>query len=151
MKCKLFIQICFIAILFCKTANSQSLNLKPGKNLYAFAQKFNEMQMECFRKGDLLCTAQFYADDAIIYDPKRIIKGRDSINSYWSEMKGGDWKLIIKEVGGSKKSIWVSGISEYKITYNNKLYEYNSDYIVIIKPDKDGQYKIFIDIYNKKN
>lgn len=135
-----------------KTPNTPALStlLSGDKELWKLAEKFNSQQVEQFNKGDMLGVAQFYSDDAMIYHPGKIYQGREAINKYWQDIKNAkNWKLTITEVGGNKKSFWVAGLSELTELSNNVEKTFASNYIVIMQPDNNGEYKIYKDIYNQ--
>lgn len=131
-----------------RTASSSQSS--ANKILWQMAVKFNAQQVDAFNKGNLLEVANFYSDDAMIYHPGKIYKGRESINNYWTDIKDGkSWKLTIKEVGGNKNSFWVAGLSELTALDKGIERTFASNYIVIMQPDKYGNYKIYKDIYNQ--
>ncbi|MGI8583139.1 MAG: YybH family protein [Chitinophagaceae bacterium] len=130
--------------------SSSSSQSSANKELWQMAEKFNAQQVDAFNKGNLLGVANFYSDDAMIYHPGKIYKGRESINNYWTDIKDGkSWKLTIKEVGGNKNSFWVAGLSELTALDKGIERTFASNYIVIMQPDKNGNYKIYKDIYNQ--
>ncbi len=133
-----------------KTNSASSSQSSVNNEFWKIVEKFNAQQVEQFNKGNLLGVAQFYSDDAMIYHPGKIYRGREAINKYWEDIKGGkSWRLTIKEVGGSKNSFWVAGLSELTVVNNGVDRTYASNYIVIMQPDKNGDYKIYKDIYNQ--
>ncbi|HEY0319520.1 MAG TPA: DUF4440 domain-containing protein [Pyrinomonadaceae bacterium] len=113
-------------------------------------EEHNRKMVEAFKRGDYLAVARFYADDATIFSYRgEKIVGREALDKYWTSMKGAkDWKLEVIELGGDPETIYEIGRSTLTSEYNGKLNTYACDFVVIWKRQKDGTYRIHVDIYN---
>lgn len=116
----------------------------------AIVEKFNARMVAAFKNGNYNAVAGFYADTAIIFDPSTTISGRAAIDKYWSGIRNAkDWKLTTFDCGGDQHSIWARGISEL-ITFapdgSESINRVN--FVVILKKEKNAEYKIIVDIYN---
>lgn len=113
-------------------------------------EETNRRMVETLRKGDLLGVAAFYADDATMFYPRgKKIHGRKAIDDYWTGIKGAkDWVLEVVEVGGDKETVYQIGKSTFTSVSNGQESVYACDFLVIWKRQKNGQYKIYVDIYN---
>ena len=112
--------------------------------------QLNQQMVTTLKRGDLLGVARFYADDATIFFHRgQKLHGRKTIDGYWTSIKGAkDWKLDVIEVGGSADEIYQIGKSSFTSEAGGKEQSYVCDFVVIWKRQKDGAYKIYVDIYN---
>lgn len=113
-------------------------------------EEHNRKMVEAFKRGDLLAVSRFYADDATIFSYRgEKVRGREAIDKYWTSIKGGkDWKLEVLELGGDKETVYQIGRSTLTTEREGRQSTYACDFVVIWKRQKDGAYKIHVDIYN---
>lgn len=113
-------------------------------------EEHNRKMVEAFKRGDYLAVAHFYADDATIFSYRgEKVRGREAIDKYWTSIRGAkDWKLEVIELGGDRETIYQIGRSTLTSEHDGKLNTYACDFVVIWKRQKDGTYKIHVDIYN---
>lgn len=114
-------------------------------------EELNRKMVEAFKLGDLLAVSRFYADDATIFSYRgKKIQGREAIDKYWTSIKDGkDWKLEVLELGGDAETVYQIGRSILTTAAKDgKENTYACDFIVLWKKQKDGTYKIHVDIYN---
>lgn len=113
-------------------------------------EETNRRMVETLKKGDLLGVAAFYADDAtMFYSRGKKIHGRKAIDGYWTGIKGAkDWALEVQEVGGDKETVYQIGKSTFTSVADGKESVYACDFVLIWKRQKNGQYKIHVDIFN---
>jgi ketosteroid isomerase-like protein len=113
-------------------------------------EETNRQMVEAFKRGNLLDVAAFYEDEATIYYPRGMkVHGRKAIDSYWNNVKGGkDWKLEVIEVGGDNKTVYEIGKSTFVSEINGKESTFVSDFVLIWKFQKNGKYKIHVEIFN---
>ena len=113
-------------------------------------EEHNRRMVEAFKRGDNLAVSRFYADDAtIFYHRGKKIHGREALDKYWTSIKGGkDWKLEVIELGGDAETVYQIGRSTLTTEREGKQSTYACDFVVIWKRQKDGTYKIHLDIYN---
>lgn len=113
-------------------------------------EETNRRMVETLKKGDLLGVAAFYADDATMYYSRgQKIHGRKAIDAYWTGIKGAkDWVLEVLEIGGDKETVYQIGKSTFTSVADGKESVYACDFVLIWKRQKNGQYKIHVDIFN---
>lgn len=113
-------------------------------------EELNRRMVETLKKGDLPGVAAFYADDAtIIYPRGKKLHGRKAIDGYWTGIKGAkDWVLEVQEVGGDRETVYQTGRSTFTSETDGKQSVYACDFVLIWKRQKDGRYKIHVDIFN---
>jgi ketosteroid isomerase-like protein len=96
-------------------------------------------------------TDLFYTNDAIVLPPNReTIKGREAIISYLGESPPiTDLQFDQVEVGGSGDIAYEYG--KYSLTMaveGEEPFQDNGKYIVILKRQPDGSWKVALDIFN---
>ena len=113
-------------------------------------EEHNRKMVEAFKRGDLMAVSRFYADDATIFSYRgEKVRGREAIDKYWTSIKGGkDWKLEVIEIGGDKETVYQIGRSTLTTEREGRQSIYACDFVVIWKRQKDGAYRIHVDIYN---
>jgi uncharacterized protein (TIGR02246 family) len=133
-----------VEALSSKTDEADMASLRP------LIEEHNRKMVDAFKRGDFLAVARFYADDATIFSYRgEKIQGREAIDKYWTSIKGAkDWKLEVVELGGDRETIYQIGRSTLTTEREGKQSTYACDFVVIWKRQKDGAYKIHVDIYN---
>jgi ketosteroid isomerase-like protein len=113
-------------------------------------EKISAEMMDTVKRGRTQDVAKFYADDATLYYSRdQRTHGRKAIDEYWARLTGGkQWKLEIKEVGGTRDRAYQIGRSTFTTEGPEGERVSACDFVVIWKRQKDGSLKIFTDIYN---
>jgi uncharacterized protein (TIGR02246 family) len=100
-------------------------------------------------QGDGLGVAHVYADDALLTDLQASrVQGRAAIDAHWSRLAPcKSWQLDVLDMGGDSAT-------PYQQLRSTLIFERNGEEIhdvgtcfVIWKRQADGDYRIYIDIY----
>lgn len=110
----------------------------------------DEME-NCFKSGDLLGVARFYADDAVIIGPAgNTTHGRDAIDDYWQHFTDPvGWRLDLYTIEGSNALISQRGRSTLEYKSNGEPRRSVVEYLLVWVRQPDGQLKIVLDAYWK--
>ena len=111
---------------------------------------------EAYNRGDAAAVADFYTQDAKIMPPNReMVSGKQAIEAFWkTTLEMGMRKLSIEtaEVGYDGNLAYDRGI----ITVSTgpeagQPVTVRSKYLVLLKRQADGPWKIAVDIWNTDN
>lgn len=143
-KLRLAILVSIVAAVAASPLAAQSADLRRE------IDSLNRAMEETFNRGDLLGVAKFYADDAKLMGPRGgDVSGRESINRYWTGIKGAkSWKLEVLDVGGDRNTAYQIGRSTLVAAGPNGDHASVSRFVVIWKRQPDGQFKMALDFYH---
>lgn len=103
--------------------------------------------------GDLEAIVSMYGDNAqYLPDASAIYSGKDEIRKYWKQTFTMDiigFEMETLTVGGDKKRIHETGLGMSTIKYNDQKVEFKFKFVNVWERQKDGNYKLIIDIYNR--
>ena len=142
---------CIISGLFAQNSNPERDKIKTT------IENLNKEMERVFNANDMAATAAFYSDDAEISGSNYSVTGRKNLDNYWLSLKdrGRGWKLKVIEIGGTGDYIYQLGNSDLTYLVNGKETKSVTNFVLIWKKQKDGNYKIFkdwlTDIEFKKN
>ena len=141
----------FILSLSAQTNNAERTKIK------ADIEKLNKEMERVFNANDMAATAAYYSDDAEIVGANYVVTGRKNLDNYWLSLKDRNrgWKLTVIEIGGTGEYIYQLGNSDLTYMVNGKETKSVTNFVLLWKKQKDGNYKIFrdylTDIEFKKN
>ncbi|MCE7991041.1 MAG: SnoaL-like domain-containing protein [Roseivirga sp.] len=102
---------------------------------------------------DLDAIVEMYGDDAqYLPDASGIYSGKEEIRKYWKQTFTMDiigFEMETLSVGGDKKRIHETGLGMSTIKYNDQKVEFKFKFVNVWERQKDGSYKLIIDIYNR--
>ncbi|MDA8015947.1 MAG: DUF4440 domain-containing protein [Thermoanaerobaculia bacterium] len=114
----------------------------------------NERFSEGFRSGDARIIASNYAKDAILMQPGKDFRvGRDSILEFWRGSMSviTDMKLTVHSLNGTRDVIYETGIVDTWVRSDaGGLVVVRDKYVNVWRLQNDGQYKIAVDIWNRR-
>ena len=132
---------CIISSLFAQNSNPDRDKIKNT------IENLNKEMERVFNANDMAATAAFYSDDAEISGSNYSVTGRKNLDNYWLSLKdrGRGWKLKVIEFGGTGDYIYQLGNSDLTYLVNGKETKSVTNFVLIWKKQKDGNYKIFKD------
>ena len=109
--------------------------------------------VEAFNRGDAAACADFYTDDAKILPPNmEMVNGKQAIKAFWESAKAmgvRSMNLETVEVGIDGDLAYERGISTVTIQPEGaQASTRRGKYIVILKRQTDGEWKLAVDIWN---
>ena len=101
------------------------------------------------QRGDGLGVARVYADDALLTDLRDSrVQGRAALDAHWSSLPPcRSWQLDVLEVGGDPSLPYQRLRSTLILEHNGKEIHDVGICFVIWKRQADGDYRIYVDIY----
>jgi|RhiMetdeSRZDD1v2_1073273.scaffolds.fasta_scaffold638265_2 uncharacterized protein (TIGR02246 family) len=101
------------------------------------------------QRGDGLSVAQVYADDALLTDLRGSrVQGRAALDAHWTSLPHCTlWQLDILEVGGDPSLPYQWLRSSMILEQNGRAIHDIGTCFVIWKRQADGDYRIYVDIY----
>lgn len=107
--------------------------------------QLNAEMEKSFLSSDLLKISDFYDDDAIIMMNGKQVKGRKELSDFWNNLKDRkDFKLDIKELGGSGKYIYQTS----SITWTASGEKVTKGFMMVWKRHSNYEYKIYLTGFN---
>ena len=108
---------------------------------------------EAYNQGDAAATADHYTEDAKLLPPNReMVSGKRAIQEFWKgAMDAGVQRIELEtaEVGYDGDVGYVRGISNVTIRMEDgKEVTDKGKYLVILKRQSDGSWKVAFDIWN---
>ena len=109
--------------------------------------------VEAFNRGDVAAVADFYTDDAKILPPNmEMVNGKQAIKAFWESAKAmgvRSMNLETVEVGIDGDLAYERGISTVTIQPEGaQASTRRGKYLVILKRQTDGSWKLAVDIWN---
>jgi ketosteroid isomerase-like protein len=103
--------------------------------------------------GNARAVAELYTDDAILLPPNSgMMKGKESVEVFWGgAMQMGVKDVVLTSVNLITMGDFVCEIGEYRLAIQPEGLEAMEDqgkYLVIWKQDNEGNWKLYIDIWN---
>ena len=109
--------------------------------------------VEAFNRGDTAAVADFYTEDAKILPPNmEMVNGKQAIKAFWEGARAMGMRsmsLETLEVGIDGDLAYERGISTVTIQPEGaQASTRRGKYIVILKRQTDGEWKLAVDIWN---
>jgi ketosteroid isomerase-like protein len=103
--------------------------------------KLNSEMESSFTSADPLKISEFYDDDATIMMNGKQVKGRKELSDFWNGIKDRkDFKLDVKELGGSGKYIYQTG----NVTWTASGEQVTKSFMMVWKRLSNYEYKIYL-------
>jgi uncharacterized protein (TIGR02246 family) len=101
------------------------------------------------QRGDGLGVAQIYADDAILTDLRgNRVQGRAALDAHWTSLPPcQSWQLDVLEVGGDPNLPYQQLRSTLILERDSRVIHDVGTCFVIWKRQSNGEYRIYVDIY----
>lgn len=140
--------ILYTLLLTLLSATFSFAGIKPGMNpsLWKKIADSQAALQAAIRAGNGAQAASYYADDATLIIPTgEKLKGKKAIAEYYAQHPQADWKMDVKEVGGSGDVIYqLATIS----STNTDGTPHNREVVLLWKKQSDWSYKIYVDSGN---
>ena len=109
--------------------------------------------VEAYNRGDAAGAADFYAEDAKILPPNmEMVSGKEAIRGFWKtamDMGMRRINLEIAEMGYDGNLAYERGVSTVTIQpEGGQEVTVRGKYIVVLKRQADGSWKLAVDIWN---
>lgn len=107
--------------------------------------QLNSEMETSFQNTDLLKISEYFDNDATIMMSGKQIKGRKELSEFWSNIKDRkDFKLNIREIGGSGKYVYQTGI----VTWVASGKQVTKSFMIVWKRLPNYEYKIYLTGFN---
>ena len=121
----------------------------------------NQLFSQYLVAGETEKLLAIYHDDAKIFpDQKEILTGRDSLMAYWAPNPDSKWRLVSHKLESEEITLPNEDTAiDYGYYYGTsakrmapaETSDWKGKYVVIWKKDKEGVWKIYLDIWNRVN
>ena len=104
---------------------------------------------DALQRGDGLGVAQVYADDALLTDLRGFrVQGRAALDAHWASLPVClSWQLDVLEVGGDPSLPYQQLRSTLILERNGRAIPDVGTCFVVWKRQANGDYRIYVDIY----
>ena len=107
--------------------------------------QLNSEMETSFQSTDLLEISEYFDNDATIMMNGKQIKGRKELSEFWNSIKDRkDFKLNTKEMGGSGKYVYQTGI----VTWVTSGEQVTKNFMMVWKRLSNFEYKIYLTGFN---
>ena len=142
-----------IALLLTTTIVGCQKNSLSENEMRKILNERNEALGRYFKAADADSLALMYADSAkLCPDGNDIVIGRDAIKKFWSQSMNGpqivDMKTETVTVDGTRDVIYETGRTTLQLQSGDSVQTFRVKFANVWKLDKDGQYKLDVDIWN---
>ena len=133
------------------------LNAQDSLNLNRIMENSKRFS-RLFVTGQTEALVNLYAADAKIFpENKMILTGKEELMGYWSPKPDAQWRVMFHKV--TPEEIKIVGDVAYDYGYfegksirrdqSGEQSEWKGKYVIVWKKQEDGDWKIYLDIWNK--
>ena len=131
-----------------------SIAQSVSKELAEIVRNLDNQFEKLVPEGEIEGIMALYSEDAkYLPDNEGIFVGKKEIREYWmksiSALNVSEFKMFPNSIEGNKKLIYETGTGVSKFKYQEQEMAFKFKYVNVWKKEKDGNYKLVIDIYNR--
>jgi len=142
-----FVITCALLLLAPGSSMAQTPAADTTSKLFREISALNRAMEASVVGGSAKGAAAFYADDAIVRTPRRIVvRGREAVDRYFAQISNAlSWKLDVIQVGGHVDAPWQVGKST--LISGTRPDTSVVNFVVYWRRQPDGKLKIELDYY----